>query len=714
MSRFASVNRPAVRLPISLAITCLLGSLPLHAQAQSTSEEEELALAFGDKATVSIATGSQQPLRRAPSVATVITSEDIAAMGATDLDEVLESVPGLHVSRNVQGYNPLYVIRGIYSEFNPQTLVLQNGVPMTMMFIGNRGNAWGGYPLENVARIEVIRGPGSALYGADAYAGVINIITKSAADIAGTELGLRAGSFQSRDAWAQHGSKYGSVDVAAYLRVGTTNGFTGQVDEDAQSLNDAATGTHVSHAPGTVNTGHDAVDANIDLAFEKLRWRVGYRLRDHIGIGGGAASALDPIGQGKTERYNSDLTWSDIDLSNNWKLDLTASYFEFITTYPTALRVYPAGAALPLAPGVSVSFPDGMLGAPNTWERQLRVSAVATYTGLTGHRMRLGIGQDDLNLYKTQEFRNFAYGGPLGIQVTDLEEVPVEDSFLMPRRRTVSYVYAQDEWNFAQDWALTAGVRHDHYSDFGDTTNPRVALVWDASLDITAKLLYGSAFRAPSYSERYSINNPVLRGNPDLKPEVINTLETAFSWQARPDTQLQLSVFKYDMRDIIRTMGYPATRSNTGAQHGHGFELEATHDVRSNLRLTANYAFQRSTDDTSGEDAGYAPHHHVFARADWGFTSGWQLGGQANYVADRARAPGDTRPRVPDYTTMDLTLRTQRQKNGWEFAASVRNLFNADAREPSLYSPGNPSPVLIPHDLPLPGRSCFFQAIRRL
>lgn len=206
----------------------------------------------------------------------------------------------------------------------------------------------------------------------------------------------------------------------------------------------------------------------------------------------------------------------------------------------------------------------------------------------------------------------------------------------------------------------------------------------------------------------------MLRGNPDLKPEVINTLETMFSWQVKPETQLQLSVFRYAMKDIIRTAGFPATRSNTGAQNGHGFELELTQDLLRNVRLVGNYAFQRSTDEASGEDAGYAPHHHLFARADWGFVSGLLLSGQVNHVADRARAPGDTRPKVPDYTTVDLTVRTHRNKSGWDVAASVRNLFNADAREPSLYSPGHPTPVLIPNDLPLAGRSFYVQVSYRM
>jgi outer membrane receptor for ferrienterochelin and colicin len=194
---------------VAVAVACMLMLLAPLAQAQSSSEEEDLSSAFGDKAMVSIATGSQQLLRRAPAVATVITAQDIAAMGATDLDEVMETVPGVHVSRGIQGYIPLYVMRGIYGDYNSHTLMLQNGVPMTTMLVGNRGNTWYGLPLENIARIEIIRGPGSALYGADAYSGVINIITKTAADTPGTEFGMRVGSFNTRSAWAQHGGKLG-------------------------------------------------------------------------------------------------------------------------------------------------------------------------------------------------------------------------------------------------------------------------------------------------------------------------------------------------------------------------------------------------------------------------------------------------------------------------------------------------------------------------
>jgi outer membrane receptor protein involved in Fe transport len=671
--------------------------------AQASTEEEELALVYGDKSTISVVTGSRQPLRRAPAVATVITAGDIAAMGATDLDEVLEAVPGVHVSRSNVQYAPLYLIRGIHSELNPQTLVLQNGVPMTTLFVGNRGLGWGGLPLEHIARIEVIRGPGSALYGADAYSGVINIITKSAADVGGPGFGTRVGSFGAWDGWLQHGGKLGGVDVAAYLRIGHTDGFRRTVDADAQTLFDALFGTQASLAPGPVNTGYDAVDGHLEVARGQWRFRAGYKLRDKLGTGAGVAAALDPVGQHRSERIHADLSWSELEVASDLRLGFTASFLHYKQELTTPVQLFPPGA-------FGGSFPSGVLGAPNTWERQLRLSAVAAYSGWAGHNLRLGIGHDDLDLYRTQEFKNFtltASGLPVPTPSGEVVEFPVAESFMEPQRRTVGYVYAQDEWHFARDWTLTTGVRHDRYSDFGGTTNPRIALVWDASLDLTAKLLAGRAFRAPAFNEQHSINNPVFRGNPALRPETIQTLEGALAWQPRGDTQMNLSLFRYRMKDIIRTSD--AMFNNVGGQRGHGLELETVWDASRRLRLAAHFAYQRSIDETSGQDAGYAPRRHAYGRADWGFASGWLLGAQANHVAGRKRAAGDPRPDIADYTTLDLSLRVNMGKNGWEFAASVRNVFNADVREPSL-APG----ILIPNDLPMAPRSFYLQASYKL
>ncbi|QGZ37919.1 TonB-dependent receptor plug domain-containing protein [Pseudoduganella flava] len=683
-------------------------ALPLAgALAQPATEEEELSLVYGDNDSVSIATGNSMTLRRAPGVATVITAADIAAMGATDLDQVLETVPGLHVNRSANNYTPQYVVRGIVSQFTPQLLVLQNGVPVTTAFTGSKGNLWGGYPVEHIARIEVMRGPGSALYGSDAFSGVINIITKAATDTPGTEIGARAGSFQTRDGWVQHGGMIGPVQVAAYLRRGSSDGFKRIIEADAQTRNDALFGTHVSLAPGPVNVGYTATDANLELSYRQWKARFGYKLRDDLGTGAGISSALDPTGQQRSERITTGLSWADPNVTRNWGFGAALNTQHYEQEFPVDFMLLPPGTRLPTG-----TFPNGMRGGPDEYERIVRLSAWADYSGWDDHHVRIGVGHDDLDMYRTHESRNFNYtpgGTPIPLPaVVDFVDT---DPFILPHRRRIDYIYLQDEWRLAQDWNLTAGVRHDQYSDFGGTTNPRVALVWDASYDLTAKLLYGRAFRAPSFNESYSITNPVALGNPDLKPEKNSTVELSFAWQATADAQLNATLFHYDMSNIIRTVANRipntgATYANTGDQMGRGFELEGTWTPLRTVRMVGNYAYQRSVDKATDRDAGYAPHHHVNARADWQFSSGMMASSQLNWVGERQRAAGDARAPLGGYTTVDLTLGTRRNRQGWNFTASVRNLFDADVREPSL-APG----LSIPKDLPMAPRAFTVQAV---
>lgn len=683
-----------------------------------TSEEEDLALAYGNKSTISIATGNPQTLRRAPSVASVITAEDIKNMGAKDLDEVMESIPGIHVTRAANANVSLYMIRGIGANqtTNPQVLMLQNGIPTNSVWRGDRGQSIGAPLLENIARIEIIRGPGSALYGADAFSGVVNIITKTAENAPGTEIGARGGSFNSRNAWMQHGSQHGAVDVAAYLQVGRTDGIKEIVSADAATRLNRAFGGTSSLAPGPLNTGADVIDSQVDLGYDKWRLRGGYKLRSNVGTNAGVTYALDPIGKEKTEHINADLSWTDAQFARNWGLGFTGSYLHHIED--NSYVMFPPGTIFPTG-----TFTNGMIGSPGRWERQLRTSGYATYNGLDDHSLRFGLGHEDLNLYKVRTLKNFllnAAGVP--VPTGDVIDYAAIQPHQLTHRRFNDYLYVQDEWGLAHDWSLTAGVRHDNFSDFGSTTNPRLALVWDAAYDVTAKLLYGQAFRAPSFNEQYGVN-PSGDGNPNVKPESIRTLEAAFSWQARTDTQLNLNLFQYIMKDAIRPVAKPggvgATFQNTGQLHGNGLELEAVWDASRNVRLSTNYSMQQSIDETTNTDAGYAPHHHVFAKADWRFANNWMFSPQLDWVADRRRIKGDTRPQIPDYTTVDVTVRNTRNKGKWDFAASLRNLFNATVLEPTLYlaPPGSllsyPTSA-IPNDLPTTTRSLWLQATYKM
>lgn len=666
-----------------------------ESDAASAMYDGEMSGLYGEEDFLSIATGSRQLISKAPSTATVITAEDIRAIGATDLDEVLETVPGLHVLRTRKLYSPLYSFRGVVSEYNPQVLVLVNGIPITNLFQGDRNMVWGGMPVHGIARIEVVRGPGSALYGADAFSGVINIITKGRGDIGDGEVGARIGSFGSREVWWLGGGEWNGVDLAMSMEVYDTDGHDKIVPADTQSLLDGLFGTSASSAPGPVNTGRQGAEVRLDASKGDWRLRLGYQGRDHVESGAGVAPVLDPLGYGASDRFNADLTYHNTEFAKDWDVTAQLSYFDVTQEVPRSFLLFPEGA-------FGGFFPQGVIGTPQVSERHARLNASAFYTGFKGHRLRIGAGYDYADLYEASEYRNFDNGpGGTLIPLAGFDTTP----FVQTGSRSNYYLFVQDEWSVATDWVLTAGLRYDDYSDFGDSLNPRLAVVWDARFDMTTKLLYGRAFRAPSFAELYTVNNPVQLGNPQLAPETIDTLELVWDYRPLSDWRMTASLFAYEMADIIRFVAdsAPATTGraqNTGEQSGYGYELEAEWTLSPTLQLRGNYAYQRSEDEQTDTDAGYAPHRQLYVRADWEMVPDWTLNTQLTWVGDRKRVSGDARPDIDDYTTVDMTLRYMGLGDHWEAALSVRNLFDEDIREPSI------APQIV-DDLPMAGRSLY-------
>ena len=678
-----------------LAVSILIGSTNLS--YAEFAEEDELALSYGDEDFISIATGRKQPIAKAPSVSSVITAEQLRDIGAKDISEALETVPGLHVSIQAAGYSPVYTIRGVHSEVNPQVLLLVNGVPLTNIFTGSRGQVWGGMPVENISRIEVIRGPGSAVFGADAFSGTINIITKTANEINGLESGFSSGSFDTHRGWLLYGGEINSWEVAFSIEASDSSGQHQKVVADAQSFLDANLSTFSSLAPGGVATGGESIDVRADISKGYWRFRLGYQGRREIGTGAGASQALDPVGEGQSDKINFDITYKNIEAIQDWDIEARVSYFDVSTQ--TDLILFPAGAFETVFPG---GFPDGVIGRPDVYERHYRIDTSAFYTGIDGHDIRMGAGFHYLDQYRIEESKNFFIlatpSGPLPVPLGALVDVTNTMPYNREEVREVSYLFVQDEWKLIRDWSLTAGVRYDHYSDFGDTVNPRFALVWDTAYNFTTKLLYGKAFRAPSFAEQFNINNPVAIGNDSLDPEIIDTYELAFDYVYSPHLRMGLNVFYYEMQDIIK---FTPTAENTEDQTGQGLEFEFEWKASDDLSVRGNYAYQDSEDEDTNSDAPNAPQQQFYLRADYRLTSAWSLNSQLNHVKDRARAFGDLRPDVDDYTTVDLTVRGKDLLPGLEVAFSVRNLTDEDVFEPSL------APGLIPNDLPLAGRSIF-------
>jgi outer membrane receptor for ferrienterochelin and colicin len=678
----------------------------------SLNSDVDFAGFYGDEDYVSIATGTTQPIAKAPAVASVITASQIRAMGARDIDQVLESVPGLHISLNAI-YNPEYLFRGISSDFNPQVLMLINGIPITNLFQGDRNLVWGGMPVEAISRIEVIRGPGSALYGADAFAGVINIVTKTPGEVKQNSAGVRVGSFDTTDVWFTAAGEKGELAYMGSVEFTQSDGSDAHINSDAQSLLDFITGTAVSNAPGSVNLSSENVELRLEASYKKLRVRAGSQIRKNIGDGVGAAQALNPENKFSSQRFNVDLTYTEEELFEKTSVEFQASYFDTSQEVEGNFILYPAGSTGPFLDPFGVPifppFPDGVIGNPEIFERHSRFSVRAEHSGINKHHISAGAGYYDGEIDKITESKNFGFNPETmqiilpGDPLVDVSDTPFV--FLTEDSRDNTYLFLQDVWLLANDWELTAGLRHDNYSDFGTTTNPRLALVWSTSYKLTTKFLYGEAFRAPSFAQTRAINNPLILGNINLKPEEIKSYEVAFDYRPNYDLTLMTNFFYYDWSDIIQfvsdTNNSTRTAQNSGEQTGYGMEFEATWQATDNFTLTGNFAVQNSTDETLDVPAAKSPEKQLYLRADWILPKDWRVNLRANWVIGRNRLSEDMRPDIDDYVLFDLSLRKV-MSNSFEFALTVNNLFDEDAREPSPNS--DPMPF-IPNDLPLSGRA---------
>ena len=685
----------------------LLAFAMVNSAIAQTSQIEELAILSIEELSkvriTTIATGTKEKISEAPAVATIITAQEIELMGATSVEEVLETVPGLHVTQT-DSYYPRFDIRGITSRFNSQVLVMINGIPITSLIRGDRNARLSTIPVKMVSKIEVIRGPGSALYGADAVAGVINVITKDYSDINGTQLGGRAGSFETGELWYLHGGKYEDLKTSLMMTYEQTEGQREKVKEDAQTRLDQLTGTNASLAPGNLNLSGTRLALALDATLRKWRIRGSYHQLRDAGTGHGIAAALDPYGRYYWSRNMLDVTYHDPKISEEWDFTSNLSYMGDTQQVDKPARIFPSGANL----GNGV-FTEGVLGSPEYWERHIRFDNSGVYRGFDKHAVSIGVGYIFADVYKTKDSINFTSDFtplPDPIDVSDTPRVHTPEL-----SRSSYYIYLQDQWKFRKSWELISGVRFDEYSDFGSTVNPRVALIWKTSPKLTTKLLYGRAFRAPSFTELYTRSNPIVIGSSTLEPETIDVYELAWAYQANSKWSLGLNIFHYKASNLISFVpdasGISTTAQNFGVRKGDGLEFETKAMVSKNVSLIANYAYVKATDEISGEPAGEYPSHQGYLRGDWRFRPLWNLDAQVRLIGTRDRAPNDDREKLEGYSAVDLTFSRNKLWKSFYFKFSIRNLFDEEIFEPS----GGPGPTSnradIPNDLPQAGRNYY-------
>ncbi|MCK9398120.1 MAG: TonB-dependent receptor plug domain-containing protein, partial [Methylobacter sp.] len=208
--------------------------------------ERELAYLAAERQVVVTASKMEEHVDKTIATTTIITQDDIAHIGARNLIDVLRLVPGIGITQSQLGVREIEV-RGVKTLASEKVQVMLNGHPLDHN-LQNAGSTWvyDDLPVDTIKRVEVVRGPGSALYGANAFLAVINIITQNAKDLNGVQTSAGWGSFDTQQYRASWGKQFNnSAEAALHFNFTDTNGISSQIPADSLSvkgLNSSAPG----------------------------------------------------------------------------------------------------------------------------------------------------------------------------------------------------------------------------------------------------------------------------------------------------------------------------------------------------------------------------------------------------------------------------------------------------------------------------------------
>uniref|UniRef100_UPI0040269C2C TonB-dependent receptor plug domain-containing protein n=1 Tax=Candidatus Wunengus sp. YC63 TaxID=3367699 RepID=UPI0040269C2C len=674
----------------------------------NTITEEFLteAIWFGSVEEVAIATRHETKISKAPGIVTVITTEEIKILGYRTFVEILRTIPGFEILKDGSNGVVVPAVRGITSS-NKVRLML-NGHFVNSPFTGSAFGRFDDFPVENIKKIEIIRGPGSAMYGENAFTAVINIITKDAKDIDGVKVSSGYGSFETYEENVVFGKTYGNVDVSGMLHYRQTGGFDGIVESDRQTILDNTLSSFgvpaVSQAPGRVHDGRQEYDMNLKVAYKEFYFEGLYINKNVSPFIGGPQYALTDESQ-----IRDNYVFGEVGYKKKYEEKLTIKprlyYDQFdLDNYIESL---PEGTTVPFDTDgdgnydTLNTYPDGFIGNGKVTQKIVGTEIPFDYELFDGNMVTLGLEYRLINQTNIEFSSNFH---PATYEVLDsVQKFSDTYPFLKEATRRIWSVYLQDTWDITDTLNLTLGARHDQYSDFGGATSPRSGLTWAFMKDASLKLLYGEAFRAPNFVEMFTTNQPAIQGNEDLDPETIRTYEVGLSYKFNKYVTSGINYFNNDIKDLIvrRTLESNPNTSryeNFGDANIQGIEMETKVDIAKGNYVFMNYTFQ-DTEDDDGDDLPFVARHKGNFGVNvhyWKFINT----NLSSFVSGRrSREEDDTRDDLPAYALLNLSVIGKEFFKTVEVYGTVYNLLDKD------YS--DPGPVSIPEDLPRPGRTFF-------
>jgi outer membrane cobalamin receptor len=661
--------------------------------------------------TIALATFSQEPIARAPAIVSMVGRAQIEGMGARTLADILDQLPGMSIARSVSGEYQI-AMRGVQSD--PEVLVLLDGHRINDLY---SGTALLEFPAEGIERVEVLRGPGSALYGTGAFMGVINIVSRSGSD---PHASAAYGLYNEVRASAGGGWASDAFAIGGQVQFVRSDGQDRAVERDVLTGVAGTTETasdDVSNTPGPVDDRRMLVHAQFESALKQLAKGelklLGHYLYQSRGAYVGKFNSLDSGSDLSLHLVNLDLDYR-LPLGDMVELDVLA-YFD-LHKVDRAFQVIRAPEDVF---GNSYVAGDMILnqGLRETDSYQGMTVGAEFSTGvqlLKTNRLVAGVQFEYLSLPKFTQQRDTggvtctpcaaSAQGCVLIQGYELPCGSIEGAQAGKDRIMVG-VYVQDQWKdlLVNGLDLLAGVRFDYFTDFGYNFNPRVALVYGPLEALRFKVLYAQSFRAPTFQELYDDArfDPIrtFQGNGDLSPVKINTLEVGLEGQiqTRPvDYRLRANFFVNWIEDSIESVDQGtglATWDNVESLQVIGTEVEGVARFGKRNRVFANGSWFRAEVQVQGQDApsyitdvpqmrlnlGMDLAVFEFLNLHFGLRYGSE---RRNNVRQRLELLRSFR--IPTYTLVRVGLSTEPLLfDHLVFFAHAYNIFGQDHRDPA-------------------------------
>lgn len=663
----------------------LLVAITVFVMGGVTAQAEELPVYSFDEVVVT-ATRTENDVKKVPASTQVITQEDIKRGGATSVRNALSMYANIFQKSKVRGGGHDIIIRGMETK---HSLVMVNG-----RRISNEADASGlgnamsldRININDVEKIEIVRGPSSALYGSEAMGGVLNIITKPSKEQA-LLTGLEHTSEDTSHWWHADTGRIGNFSMTLDARFNKIN----------RSMLDTATESDPYGTAQTYNASlnyyvndHSYVNAYMDYYSQHLKTDTGtptmkpITLTTSRGMSLSGQAMLEGTGSKAYKQKNYGISWNGKTDKNDWQIQAYMSKFNWSTTSNTKVL-----GSIPPA-GMEGIF-NFLLQKKNTYD-----------FNHDEHNMWAIEGRDSLRVndhhrvtFGAEYVKDKVAGTGLGSNGDGVHSITENGKTKSSSEKTLSSyaAYLQDEIEYGK-WFIVPAIRYDHHSAYGSHTSPKIGVTYNATDHFRIKANYGDGFKAPSVSQLYydldmemGRGNWVhLTGNPNLKPE------KSKSWDLGVEAEFgkgygSLTYFDNDVDNLITSI--PKGKDSNG-HNLHRYEnvnkarikgLENTLGYRFNdtLEFKVTSTLLDAKDTSAGKDLTQrAKLSQIYQLIyDDHKDTGWSavLWNQLDYkfVTGKAWESGESVKKSYSLTNFSLTRKVNKDTRVY---GSVQNIFD--------------------------------------